>query len=628
MASTASAEHSRRENDLVLADKDVIRKAGDILGTMANTVSAMKLFPSDHSTVRTFVDLLGGKFDDYFKTYARLEVGVEEYSFTCAGQVVYTDEMTIKSLPFFFFKDGTQILYFYRGLSRQELFDFLELIKSVSQKPGDDNDIVAALWESDFSNIQYYAPDEFIENQILAEKREEVQAEKDLPELPSDLAHETLEVKVDLAKFSQGRIELRPEDQEKFQWTPGAGPEETEASSTEPAREEPPVAAPELSGGLAPSPAAAAELDLSDDEARELDDMIHANRVLWPEEQFVNLTTEIVYLESDLAICASSLDVLFDFHLDQLSQGRFSVATMIIGKVRGLRDHLGTDATEKNRLLDAILKKLLGPKTLEAVASFLATTAVVDWTALLGFFKLLGPMTLPMAAGLFEAQQDQAARAQIIAFIEETGAQDPGLIVRLANESRPALSREIIRILIGFPEDRGIAHLSAFLMFKNRDLKLEVIHALGSRKDEMSNKILMGFLSDPDEELRIQAAMKLNPTEEKTRIVHVIREASDPGFRKKSLKEKQAILSFLGRTRSAEALAFLTACLARTTLFPSSRNQEMRLAAVAGLESMGTAEAEAALEEGTRTRGRKVREACALALARAAQGGSTMVEGP
>lgn len=627
MTPTTSAARSRREDDLVLADKEVVRRAEDILNTMANTVSAMKLFPSEHSTVRNFVDLLGGKFDEYFKTYSRLEVGVEEYSFTCAGQVVYTDEMTIKSLPFFFFKDGTQILYFYRGLGRQELFEFLELIKSVSQKPGDDNDIVAALWESDFSNIQYYAPDEFIENQILAEKREEVQAEKDLPELPSDLAHETLEVKVDLAKFSQGRIELRPEDREKFHWAPGTGLEEAEPASADPGQEEVPVAAPEISGGLAPSPAAAAEPDLTDDEVRELDAMVHANRVLWPEEQFVNLTTEVVFLESDLAICASSLDVLFDFHLDQLGQGHFPVATMIIGKVRDLQAHLEADAAEKNRLLEGSLKKLLGPKTLEAVAALLATTADVDWSALLGFFKLLGPMTLPMAAGLFEAQRDQAARAQILAFIEETGSQDPGLIVRLANDSRPALSQEIIRILMGLPDNRGIVHLSAFLMFKNRDLKLEVIHALGDRKDEMSNKILMGFLNDPDEELRIQAAMKLNPTEEKSRIVHVIREASDPGFRKKSLKEKQAILSFLGRTRSAEALTYLTACLVRTTLFPSSKNLEMRLAAVAGLESMGTAESQATLEEGTRMRGRKVREACAEALARAAQGGSPKVEG-
>ncbi|MBE0713448.1 MAG: hypothetical protein IH583_13810, partial [Candidatus Aminicenantes bacterium] len=151
--------HRSDEDDLVLSDKQVVEKAKDILNCMSNAGSAMKIFPSDHATVRNFVDALSRKFDDFFKTFQRLEVGVEEYSFTCAGQVVFTDEMTIKSLPFFFFKDGTQILYFYRGLDRRELIEFLDLIKTVSQKPGGDNDIVAALWESDFSNIQYYAPD-------------------------------------------------------------------------------------------------------------------------------------------------------------------------------------------------------------------------------------------------------------------------------------------------------------------------------------------------------------------------------------------------------------------------------------------------------------------------------------
>lgn len=614
MSPVAAASRSDAD-DLVLADKPFVKKAEDILNCMSNAVSAMKLFPSDHATVRNFVDALSGKFDDYFQTYQRFEVGVEEYSFTWANQVVYTDEMTIKSLPFFFFKDGTQILYFYRGLDRQELLEFLELIKNVSQKPGGDNDIVAALWECDFSSIQYYAPDEFLENQILAEKRE-TQSGQDLPELPSDLAHETLEVKVDLAKFSEGRITLKPEDRDKFHW----GLEGDESAAQLSAREEPrvsePMTSPDESSGLTKTPVATTEPNLSDAEVQELETMVHANRILKPEEEFINLTAEVVFLETNLQICAASLDVLFEFQLDQIRQGHFPIATSAIRKLRELIAHLGTSAPEKNKLLESCLKKLTGPRTLEAVETLLNMNAAVDWTALLGFFKMLGPMTLPTAAGLFEAQTNQDVRIQILAFIEETGGHDPGLIIRLANDARPDLSLEIISILARMPGQKGVSHLSAFLMFKNRDIKLEVIHALGRMPDEMSNRILLGFLNDPDEDLRIQAAMKLNPTEERSRIVHVIQEASSPEFRKKSLKEKQAILSFLGRTRSEEALAFLVAALEKTTLLPSGRNLDMRLAAVAGLESMGTAEAAAALEAGTRARGKKVREACVEALSR------------
>lgn len=602
--------------DILLADKQVAAKAKDILHCMGNAVSAMKIFPSDHATVRNFVDTLTQKFEDYFRTYQRLQVGVEEYSFTCAGQVVYTDEMTIKSLPFFFFKDGTQTLIFFRGLDRREIQAFLELIKTVAQKPGADNDIVAALWESDFSNIHYHAPDEFVENRILSEKKETQADERDLPELPSDLAHETLEVKVDLAKFSEGRIELKPEDLGKFRWglPDGTDPEVPETPREGAAPQ--PVTTPDASSGTAISPAASLDPNLSERELEQLETMIRINRQIQPEEEFLDLTAEVLCLEEDPSICAASLDVLVDFHLGQIAQGNFSAAMAAIRKASELKSHFGAEAKLKTELLDFALNKMTGPRTMEAIVSLLGTSAPVNWAALLDFFRILGPQTLPTAAGLYESRSDPDIRSRILAFIEETGSHNPALLASLANDARPALSLEIIGILTRMPGDKGILQLSSFLMLKDRTLKLEVIHALGRSPGEAANRILMGFLNDPDEDLRIQAAMKLNPIEERSRIVHIIQEASSPSFRKKSLKEKQAILTFLGRTRSEEALAFLVATLKKRTLLPSRRNLEMRLAAVAGLESLGTGEAAEALEEATRGRGRKVREAASGALAR------------
>jgi HEAT repeat protein len=609
------------EDDLVLTDKQVLRRAEDILTAMANAVSAMKIFPSDHATVRNFVDILTGKFDEFFETYQRLEVGVEEYSFTVAGQVVYADELPLKSLPFFFFKDGTQILYFYRGLDREELVEFLELIKTVAQRPGGDNDIVAAMWESELSNIQYFAPDEFLENQILAEKKSQ-QVDQNLPELPSDLAEETLEVKVDLAKFSQGRIEIKPEDQAKFRWTPGIDAPPPE-DGVRPGPQGPqPITSPDQSAGQDRSPAAAADPNFTDAEVHELESMVRANRLLWPEDEFLGLTAEIVYLEDDIKVGGASLDVMAEFVLDQVLQGQFSVGIAALRKIRDLQSHIGSSSPEKSELIDACYKKLTGPRALRAVEGHLAEHAQPEWPALIGFFKELGPMTLPTAAGLYESHTDPEVRAALLAFIQDISGDDPNLIISLANDARPALSMRILTILVGMPEGKGIPSLLAFVMFKNREIKLEVIHQLGEIRSEMANRILMGFLNDPDEELRIQAAMKLDPSEEKSRIEHVIREAASPAFRRKSLKEKQAILSFLGRTRTPDALAFLGAALVRTTLWPSTRNLEMRLAAVQGLESMATPEAKLALESAAHLRGRRVRLAAEEALARIRQAGT------
>jgi len=609
------------DDDLLLADKQVLQKAQDILTALANAVSAMKIFPSDHATVRNFVDALMAKFDDFFETYQRLEAGVEEFSFTCAGQVVYTDETPLKSLPFFFFKDGTQILYFYRGLDREEMVEFLELIKTVAQRPGGDNDIVAAMWESELANIQYFAPDEFLENQILADRKSQ-QVDENLPELPSDLAQETLEVKVDLAKFSQGKIEIKPEDRAKFHWTPGIDAPPVEDSAVPRPAGPQPVTSPDESSGQDRSPAAAADPNFTDTEVRELETMVRANRVLWPEEEFIGLTAEIVFLEDDLKICVSGLDVLADFVLDQIRQGQFPVAVAALRKIRELQSFLGTASPQKTDLIEACFKKLTGPKALRAVETHLAENARTEWPGLLSFFKELGPVTLPTAAGLYEFQADPAVRDRILSFIEEMAGGDPNLIISLAHDSRPSLSMRIISTLVRMPGGKGVPSLLKFVMFKNREIKLEVIHALGDMRNEMANRILMGFLNDPDEDLRIQAAMKLDPSEEKSRIEHIIHEAGAPGFRQKSLKEKQAILSFLGRTRSSDALAFLEGALTRTKLWPSTRNLEMRLAAVQGLESMATPQAVSVLESAARLRGKRIRQAAEEALARIRSGGT------
>lgn len=591
-----------------------VEKARDLLHSLGNTVSAMKIFPSEHATVKNFVDMLYLKFSDFLTAYQKLQIGIEEYSFTFEGKPVYSDELTIKSLPFFFFKDGLQILFFYQGLNRQEILDFLELIRAEAQKPAEDSDIVAALWERDFPNIQYYAPDEFLENRILTETRDS-QASQKLPELPEDFAHETIEVRVDTSKFSQGKVDLDTEDREEIQKGRDRAEGESAPNGTAAA---PGMSGPEAAAGKgARERSAAASMDptLTEDELHVLESMVRVNRTISPEEEYINLIVEIIYLEENPAHYRASLDALLEYHFDQLQHGNFQVAVLIIQRIQELGRHL-SGSPDKAGLLGSFLKSLISPKTLEAIKAYLAKTKDTNWEALLGFFGLLGPSALGLAADLFDIAPGGEARHRILGFIAAAGSSNPGVLASLADSARPELAREIIGILAGIPENRGIPHLSAFLNFQNKEVKLEAIHALGRTRDEMANRILLGFLKDPDEEVRIQAAMKLDPNEAGSRVQQIVREASTREFQPKSLKEKSAILSFLGRTRTPEALEFLRRTLERAPFLGSKRVLEMRLAAVAGLESMGTEEALAVLQKGAIGRTKKVREACTAALVR------------
>jgi HEAT repeat protein len=605
-----------------------VRRAKDILLTWANTVSAMKIFPAEHDTVRNFIDSLAAKLEDFFELLPRMEVAVTEKAFLYEDRIVYTDETPSKSLPFFFFKDGTQALYFYRGLGRRELVEFLELVKTVSQRPAEENDIVAALWESDFTNIQYYAPDEFLENQILAERRASGTEAGPISPIP-----ETLEARADRTKHAAGRVTLRPDDRQRLaQGFEGPLPETAQAgppASSGPGGEVNPTGGDAAGGDSAGGPVEEppAPSALSPTEQEEINALVRSNRLMWPEEEFVNLTAEIVYLEEDPAICAASLDILRDFFLDQLRAGQFPAASLVIDRLRELRGQIEREAPPKALLITEALEKLAGPRTLGAIDTALGSDLPVGWPAVLSFFRLLGPPVLPAAAGLFESLDDLDVRSEVLAFIRDCGNADPAVIARLASDVRPVLSRQIIGLLSELPDDRGVPFLARFVDFKSRDIKLEAIRTLAEHHNEKAGQILLAFLDDPEEIIRIQAALNLDHVGERARLVHMIGQASTKAFRRKSFKEKAAFLNFLGRTRSPEALEFLTALVLKASLWTSSRCLEMRLAAVSGLESMGTAEARAALEEGLGTRGKRVRLACRDALDRLSAGAGRSLEG-
>ena len=594
-------------------DPAAAEKVRDILHHLANTVSAMKIFPSEHATIMNFVGLFVEKIKSYLELYGKLEIAVGEYSFGSGGRTVYTDEMTIKSLPFFFFKDGMQMLYFYQGLDREEIVDFLELIKKESQKPAEESDIVTAIWERDFVNIQYFAPDEYLESRIL-EERSETEDGRGSSVLPSEFARDIIEVKVDTSRFSTWKVTLTEEDRAAIEKGPAVG--ET-ADEPKPAVEE------DTSGGEEDvksrrSLAATMDPTLTDAEIQNLEGLIRTNRTISPEEEFLDLMVEIVFLEKDLPQLSSNLDVLLEYHVDELQRGNFTVSILLVHKFRDLEVHLAGIDPDKAALIGTFLKKIISEKTLDAVRDLINKKQAVAWDALIDFFTVLGPPALSLAAGIYDSMPDPDAQAKILEYVRGAAKKDPAVMAGLAGDERPGFSKAIMGLLAAVPGHKGLAHFSAFLGYQRKDIKLEAVNILSRIQDEMANRILLGFLNDKDEDIRVQAALVLNPTGEYSRIKQVIQDASSRAFRVRSLKEKKAILAFLGRTKTEEAFAFLRKTLTRRGLWPTPGTADMMVAAVEGLESMGTPEAIKALEKGARSRRKAVQEACARALARLA----------
>jgi len=637
-------------------DAKAHEKVRDILHQLANVVSAMKIFPSEHASIRTFGDDLTLKFRGFLDEYGKLELWVSEFSFICGDKTVYEDDIAIKSLPFFFYKDGMQRLYFYQGLTGAEILEFLDIIKREARKPAGDSDIVGAMWEKDFSHIQYYAPEDFLENRILEEC-----GQGDAKTSSSDAAvvgQKAIEIKVDTSKFTQGKIELSEEDRkivgqraadqalareeapqvalEKAaeralgaeQTSPSESPSQPEkpasptpkrADRAEGEETQPPSEEESSTAGEAGESPSVLDMTLTDPEAGGIEALVASSRAVSPDEEFLNLMVEVLNLEDDPETLATNLDILLEYQVDQLQQGNFRFAVMLVLKLRELREHLAPSRPEKAARIEVFLKRISGGQILAVVKNLFKQNQAVDWDSLVDFIRLLGPAALPLAADIYESILNPESQRKILEFIRTSNARDPGALASLAADERPLLSRAILGFLSRDFGRKGLTHFAVFLGFRDREIKREAIRVLGEARDEMANRILLGFLNDRDEDIRIEAIFRLDPAEARSRIEHLVQEASSRAFRGKSMKEKQAVLTFLGRTRSEAALGFLRKTLAKRMLWPSAGKKEFKLAAVKGLESMGTDEAAEVLEKGARSRNRAVRQASAEALARLKQ---------
>jgi len=567
--------------DSELVSPAQVTKVKEILLLFASAVQAAKIFPPHHRTVLNFASDLHAKLKDYLDRYYKLELGVEEKAFTFFGDKVYEDPHPVKSLPFFFFKDGMQTLYFYRGLSIEEVRAFLETIRKVSQLPPEEGDIVSALWEQDFPNIRYVAPDDFLETRIGVGKP-------------------PLEMRVDREEFSRGRIDLAPEDLEEIRT------DALKERSREP-----------MPGGEA-IPALPEKFNLllmpSDEkELEEIEALLLSSRKVSSEEEHQSLATELLCLEERKDQWPGLAAALKEMHHTALQKKDFGSASRLLISLHELRDAVFEENGEKAAFIDSLIVEMGQDSLLAELQDSLEWTRLQDTDSFLEYLSLLGPGAGRLAASLFEATVDPHLRQKILHILEAIGKKDSDALIMLAQDSKPSLTKEIIRLIGRLHEKKPLPFLAGFIRSQSKDIKLEAIRVLGQAGEEAADRILLGFLSDGDEAVRIAALQRLN-TIHTSVLPYLLALTRNKAFKKKSLAEIKAVFDGLARSGSPEAGSVLKIYLQKCFWWSSPKKTEIACLAVAALSAMPDALAREALRKGSKAKSKKVRRACLEAL--------------
>ena len=587
--SQSEKEKPKSDEEKPKPDPAEVKKARNVVQFFKKSFSLIKLYPSGNPSVAKSIDLFNNQMGEFLNEYEELAIQVGEFSFSYKGEVVFQDEERRSSLPFLFYRDGLRELSFHKGLDKEELHEFFMIISAVSDLPAEDADIVNALWEKSFIYIRYYSIDEFLDQ---------------------DIGEPTEKISIfDKMGFAKGKVEMTPEDEELLKKSLSLGIEEGREKGEGGDEGE------GTGGGIISGTTVGA---VSKHEIPDLEFMLSESRKTSHLTEFIDLLFELLFCEEKEEQFAAITDVLAECHEKVLEKADFSQALLILNRIEELKKIISAKSEERAKLLGKIADSAVTPDSIASLRKMYLDGQVADFDTFFGYLENLGASAFPVVAAIWEDSKFSFSREKALTFLKKIGKQDLNSLLNLAHGQSGSLTREIISILTTTGKRTEISQLEDFVNHPDKAIRLDIIHALGKFRDEASNKILLRFLPDKDAKIRTAALRNLKYLGDDATLDYVKQMAHEKDFRKKSKREKEAILKFLAGTKSGEVSAFLQSILKKRKIFFPFKTNETCLCAVSALGVMATPEAADILKEGTKIRNKEISNACKYALTKIA----------
>jgi hypothetical protein len=561
-------------------------KAKEVFKALEKSFSAMKIFPSGNPSIKTFINSFAEKIHEFLDKFEVLLIGVDEFKFTLRGEAVFQDEEKKSSLPFLFFKDGIRELSFHNGLDEREIQEFLEVIKEESDLPPENSDIVNSLWIKDFLHIRFFAPDEFLESD-------------------SDEEENKIDIEALKEKFSNGKIELTSEDSEEVNRRSIALGFKIIKAKQENGQAN-------LEEVMIPFPLSV----LKEDETPKVYSLLEQCRSAPPLTELANLLFEILFLEERHDQFGAILNVLDQCFKEVLFNANFDLACLVLNRAQELKDVFSGKCDERVKSLEDLSQKAKNKDSFDFLKKLFLEGKIKNFDSFLQYLKHLGPGTIPLVGDIWEISNDPLVRLKASNFLFEMGSKDIASLVSIAINSRVSLTREVISILGRTGKQEVEPYLERFVSHQDKGVRFETIQALRKVGGESTNRILLKFLSDDEEDIRTLASLGLKYFGDKDTLEHVLELAKRKDFLARSRIERKALLNFLALSQSNDVCTFLRSLMKKRSFFSNGKLIETRLYAVQSLEIMASFEAFETLKEGMKIWNKTIRQACKLALRR------------
>ena len=540
------------------------------------TFSAMRMYDSDHRLLQDVLQQLFTSLDEIFEDRDEVKISLTESEMIFQGHPVYREEEKRGSLIFLLYNDGVREIRFERGLSHEEIVQFLEALKTNSRLPQEERDIVSLFWSKSFDHIHYYAVDEIPDQEIECVDR--TLAELDSRGYDAGPAEEI--------KYSQETRSLLKElEEDIFSREPSA---------------EPPIIS-QLKA-------------YTQEEIEELLETVREGRRFLPEGELIGIIFDILRIEDDEDRYLPVLHLLEEFTDELLAKVAFAPVNQIITGLKAFVEDCRKCSRPLGQPAESLLTTYSTEEKVNLILSGLKGHFSFEPQDLRTFVTLLGPTAVLPLCSLLEQIEDSTLRHTLCQGLEILSRGQTSRFARPLKTASVKVAKDIITVLGKIGDRSALEIVQTCSNHQHGAVREEAIRALRTVGTPQAQKALMLFLEDEDPRLRVAAAEGLDSFEEYNDVKPVLDIVRRKTFRKYSYREKKALLSVLGKRGSPECLRRLEALLRKRALINRKRQDETRACAALALANVQSDAIKTLLEQFSNDSSTKVRKACNQAL--------------
>ncbi|MGH7263848.1 MAG: HEAT repeat domain-containing protein [Candidatus Rokuibacteriota bacterium] len=270
---------------------------------------------------------------------------------------------------------------------------------------------------------------------------------------------------------------------------------------------------------------------------------------------------------------ASLVDALEEAALEALGRGRLDVALRVLQGLRQPPELRPEWAADHQRALPPIYKRLGGRTQVALLAEPLRRgDRPDDVRGAADLLALLGRPAIGGFVGILADEEDPAVRTRLLEVVGILGAAAAPAMRDRVGDERWQVARSMVALLARLGDESAYEAVEQAAGHEHPQVRREIARALPALGGKRATRTLIGYLSDPDGDVRLTAIRLLGGLIDSDAVAHLRQVLATPTRSPADLLVKRSIITGLASIASPEAVALLGG-IARRRLWPWQRNE-------------------------------------------------------